>query len=273
MKMNKRSVIVSVLYVLMIIILSLCVIGGKKNIKGTSDKIFIYNSDIYKNRELSNLQMMFEFFVLRRGEYLLKKDDRFMKYNNWLVIASNPNIKHTVKEVKTQKIVFNTITSVPTITNTPSIEKSIVAESKLVDLKRDIPKLKNQQVNKNPTPVKKETSSLENRKKLVMIATAYNLSFASCGKTSRSKDYGLTATGKRATARRTISVDPRTIPLGTKMYIDFGNPFDYMDGNYVAEDTGGAVKGNIIDVFMGETCEELVNNFGRRKVTVYLLGK
>lgn len=50
-----------------------------------------------------------------------------------------------------------------------------------------------------------------------------------------------TATGTEITPGRTIAVDPSVIPLGTHVYIDGV-------GWRVAEDTGGAIKGNIIDL-------------------------
>lgn len=55
------------------------------------------------------------------------------------------------------------------------------------------------------------------------------------------KDDGITATGTKATQGRTIAVDPAVIPYGTTVYID-GHA-------YVAEDCGGAIDGNRIDVF------------------------
>ena len=55
--------------------------------------------------------------------------------------------------------------------------------------------------------------------------------------------WGTTATG--TTVRKgTVAVDPRVIPLGTRMNIPG-------DGDGVAEDTGGASKGNIIDLGYG----------------------
>jgi len=62
----------------------------------------------------------------------------------------------------------------------------------------------------------------------------------------------------------TIAVDPRVIPLGTKLWID-----GY--GYGIAEDTGKAIKGEIIDLFM-ETKEECFR-WGRRDVNVYILGE
>lgn len=52
---------------------------------------------------------------------------------------------------------------------------------------------------------------------------------------------GITYTMTEATAGRTVAVDPKVIPLGSTVYIN-GTP-------YVAEDIGGAIKGNRIDVF------------------------
>lgn len=59
-----------------------------------------------------------------------------------------------------------------------------------------------------------------------------------------------------------IAVDPRVIPLGTEVYIE-----GY--GYAVAADTGGAIKGNIIDVFFPSLQRCL--NWGRRPVQVYIL--
>ena len=51
-----------------------------------------------------------------------------------------------------------------------------------------------------------------------------------------------TSTGAIATEGRTIAVDPNVIPYGTEVLIN-GHV-------YVAEDCGGAVKGNVIDIFV-----------------------
>lgn len=59
-----------------------------------------------------------------------------------------------------------------------------------------------------------------------------------------------------------VAVDPKVIPLGTKMYVE-----GY--GYATAADTGGLIKGNIIDVFM-DTHDKAVN-WGRRQVKIYIL--
>lgn len=60
----------------------------------------------------------------------------------------------------------------------------------------------------------------------------------------------------------TIAVDPSVIPLGSKVYIP-----GY--GYAIASDTGGAIKGNKIDLYMNS--EQACNAWGRRPVTVYVI--
>ncbi|MDP4182906.1 MAG: 3D domain-containing protein [Bacillota bacterium] len=112
---------------------------------------------------------------------------------------------------------------------------------------------------------------------LSMVATAYDLSVESCGKSPSSPSYGITHTGTRATTGRTIAVDPSIIPLGSRVYISFPSPYKYLDGIYIAEDTGSKIKGDKIDIFFGEDGpgEDEVNNeakkFGVRGVIIYIL--
>jgi len=63
-------------------------------------------------------------------------------------------------------------------------------------------------------------------------------------------------------SRGTIAVDPAIIPLGTKLYIE-----GYGEG--VAEDTGGAIRGHIIDLYMES--EDECWAWGRRIVTVRIV--
>lgn len=72
---------------------------------------------------------------------------------------------------------------------------------------------------------------------------------------------GITANGMKA-GHGVVAVDPRVIPLGTRLYIQ-----GY--GYAIAADTGGAIKGNRIDLCM-ETKNEAFS-FGRRPVKVYIL--
>lgn len=106
------------------------------------------------------------------------------------------------------------------------------------------------------------------RKAIKMMATAYEAGPRSTGKRPGDKGYGITASGARA-KRGTVAVDPRVIPLGTKLYIKSLTPGVPDYGFAIAQDTGGAIKGNKIDLFMDTVWECL--QFGRRPVMVYIL--
>lgn len=85
--------------------------------------------------------------------------------------------------------------------------------------------------------------------KMVVSATAYSGdSITSTGTTPK---FG------------TIAVDPSVIPYGTKVYIPrFGQTF-------IAEDCGGGIRGNKIDIFMNS--ESQCNNWGKRSIDIYIV--
>ena len=87
--------------------------------------------------------------------------------------------------------------------------------------------------------------------------TAYCACVKCCGKTD-----GITATGTKATEGRTIAVDPNKIPYGTEVNIEGV-------GVRVAEDCGGAIKGNRIDIYFNDHQSAL--NFGRQTKEVTIL--
>ena len=62
-------------------------------------------------------------------------------------------------------------------------------------------------------------------------------------------------------SRGTIATDPRVIPLGTELYIEGYGPA-------VAADTGGAIQGQKIDLYMDSEHECL--QWGRQKVEVQI---
>ena len=91
------------------------------------------------------------------------------------------------------------------------------------------------------------------RSAIEMLATAYTADCAGCG--------GMTALGRRA-GKGIVAVDPRVIPIGTRLYIP-----GY--GFAVAGDTGGDILGNRIDLGFDSWREAML--FGRRDVKVYRL--
>lgn len=102
-----------------------------------------------------------------------------------------------------------------------------------------------------------------------MKATAYTASYADTGKHPGDPAFGITRSGLRA-REGVIAVDPRVIPLGTKVYVESpGAAPDY--GFAIAADIGSAIKGNLIDLYFDTTQQAL--NWGRRSVRVYILNE
>ena len=97
--------------------------------------------------------------------------------------------------------------------------------------------------------------------------TAYCPGRCCCGKWAS----GYTATGTPATEGRTIAVDPKVIPYGTKMWIVGHGDSGFVYGYALAADTGGAMLSgkNFVDLYY-DTYYECVLN-GLRRVDVYIL--
>jgi 3D (Asp-Asp-Asp) domain-containing protein len=94
-------------------------------------------------------------------------------------------------------------------------------------------------------------------KTMTVSATAYTAYCAGCS--------GTTATGQDLRAnpnQKVIAVDPRVIPLGSKVWVE-----GY--GTAIAGDTGGAIKGNKIDVFIPSQSAAL--DWGRKNITIKVL--
>jgi uncharacterized protein YabE (DUF348 family) len=104
-------------------------------------------------------------------------------------------------------------------------------------------------------------------KVLDMKATSYTASLRDTGKSPGDPGFGVTATGARV-KKGIIAVDPRVIPLGTRVYVEVpGRAADY--GYAVAADTGGAIKGNKIDVYLESGSQS--DAWGVKRVRVYIL--
>lgn len=108
-------------------------------------------------------------------------------------------------------------------------------------------------------PVQEETETEQKAegKTISVTATAYTADCAGCS--------GITATGvnlKNDPNAKVIAVDPSVIPLGSKVYVE-----GY--GYATAADTGGAIKGNKIDIHVPSTQEAL--NWGNRTVNVTIV--
>ena len=111
--------------------------------------------------------------------------------------------------------------------------------------------------------------------------TAYDLSIASCGKSSTHPEYGITYSGRSIKGKTRqeaacVAVDPKEIPLGSLILISFDDPFyKQYNGVYQALDIGGGVKGKHVDLFLGDFKSSKENRevwkFGVTKSKVVIL--
>ena len=95
----------------------------------------------------------------------------------------------------------------------------------------------------------------QGRREMVLVATGYTQS------PEEGTADGITATGTRVRPG-VVAVDPRVIPLGSTLWVE-----GY--GYARAEDTGGAIKGNRIDLFFETKAEAF--RWGRRTVKAYIV--
>jgi len=94
---------------------------------------------------------------------------------------------------------------------------------------------------------------------LKIKVTAYEPSERSCGIWAD----GITATGKPV-KMGTIAVDPKLIPMGSRLFVP-------QYGWGVAEDIGGAIKGNRIDVFFWTVDEAL--EWGVKELDIFVAAR
>ncbi len=107
-----------------------------------------------------------------------------------------------------------------------------------------------------PIPTPTPTPEIELQSLGQFRLTAYCNCSKCCGKWAG----GPTASGTMPKEGRTIAVDPKVIPLGTKVVFN--------ENTYTAEDTGSAIKGNRIDVYYNSHSEAM--NHGVKYKEVFI---
>ena len=141
-------------------------------------------------------------------------------------------------------------------------------ESTLVIANYSQPTIENNFINSNlsNTQSNKSNTDTKNKKKLVKTTASIKSTAAGASRGSFSATAycfsGRTAMG-HAVRRGLIAADPRVLPLGSRVYVDAG-PWS---GNYLVSDTGGAIKGKKIDIWV-PGCSE-ARRFGRRSVQIF----
>ncbi|MEQ2465448.1 LysM peptidoglycan-binding domain-containing protein [Niallia sp. Sow4_A1] len=217
-------------------------ISQKKNVSVTDIKKWNnLKSDLIKVNETLILQKVKNYKV-KAGDNLWKISQKYNttveQIKSWNKLKSDTIHKGDVLIVSKSKVSkeSETKTAAQTVNNT-------------VKTKNTVNTVKAEKTEKTNT----DASS----KEITVTATAYTADCNGCS--------GITATGinlKDNPNKKVISVDPNVIPLGSKVYVE-----GY--GTAIAGDTGGAIKGNKIDVHVATTSEAL--NWGRKQVSVKIL--
>ena len=191
---------------------------------------------------------------------VIKENEMSLISHSVSVINSSSSINELESAVSTlnQLIPQLNIDSVKeTANNSVQVAKNKIESLKAEEAKKAEEAAKNNASNSsgtlNSTSSSQPSSDGKYKKTLSMEATAYS------GGT-------LTAMGLKPVRDpggiSTIAVDPSVIPLGSKVYIP-----GY--GYAIASDTGGVIKGNIIDLYMNSHDE--CTSWGRRQVTLHIV--
>lgn len=171
----------------------------------------------------------------------------------------------SVMIIKTSKVELNPDNSIVTTTfetevTTENATENIIPTEPIEPEKESIPATeatkptepKKEPILEKPKPKPKPTKKSIGKYKL----TAY----CPCSECNGPWQNGITSTGVTAESNRTIAVDPKIIPYGTKVEIN--------GKTYIAEDCGGAIKGKRIDIFF-DTHKETID-FGVKYAEVYI---
>ena len=192
---------------------------------------------------------------------VIKENEMSLISHSVSVISSSSSINELESAVSTlnQLIPQLNIDSVKEAANNSlQAAKNKIESLKAEEAKKAEEAAKNNAANSSNTTSSNNSSSQPSsdgkyKKTLSMEATAYS------GGT-------LTAMGLKPVRDpggiSTIAVDPSVIPLGSKVYIP-----GY--GYAIASDTGGVIKGNIIDLYMNSHDECI--SWGRRQVTLHIV--
>lgn len=198
-------------------------------------------------------------------------------------------VKNNTDEIISKKIMYMSASVISDVEEIKSGESKSFVEALVPN---ELEAVESGEEEKEAVIIEKQEKTDENEKKLVrykdlaennppteytnkieVTATAYCLCKKCCGKTPDNPNYGCTHSGLKivpGSGMKVIAVDPKIIPLNSKVYVEgLNGAWDY--GHAVAADTGSAIKELKIDLYMDTHTEAL--EWGRRKVNVYLLSE
>ncbi|WP_238942877.1 G5 and 3D domain-containing protein [Planococcus beigongshangi] len=189
--------------------------------------------------------------LLKGSEKVVQNGEEGLVEKTYEVVKENG--KEVKRELKGEKIIKEPKKHVVAV-GTKTVVASI---SRGADKKAAAPAPKQAAAATTKTAAPAQSSEPASGREFYVSATAYTASCAGCS--------GITATGINLKANphlKVIAVDPSVIPLGSKVWVE-----GY--GHAIAGDTGGAIKGNKIDIFVADRSTALA--FGRKQVKIKVL--
>jgi 3D (Asp-Asp-Asp) domain-containing protein len=146
--------------------------------------------------------------------------------------------------------------------NKPTIKREIKTTNNIVSTPKPVSKIQHVQ------------NTVQNS--MIFTVTAYDLSVESCGKSRSNPEFGITSSGyslagKSRIEAMTIAADINILPYGTRVYMSFDSEYARYNGTYTVRDTGGAIKGHKIDLFMGDGSYNEMDAFGVHRARVRII--
>lgn len=205
---------------------------------------------------------LFFIFCLITSILCLLQHANILEQKNGKIVEQNI-IQQSQETEQEQNIIESTVENIVIEESKQEeiVENPPVVEEVKTEVKTEVKVEKNKESTKNVTSrggytaqKREETVTTNNNGEWIKFtATGYCACVKCCGKTN-----GITASGTKATAGRTIAM-PKGYAFGTKIEIQG-------KGIYTVEDRGGAIQGNKLDIYFNTHQEAL--NWGRR--TVYI---
>ncbi|MCM3612642.1 ubiquitin-like domain-containing protein [Planococcus sp. MERTA32b] len=199
--------------------------------------------------------------LLKGSEKVVQKGEEGLVEKTYEVVMENgKEVKRelkgekVIKEAKKQVVAVGTKTVVASVSRGNDKKEAAPAPKKAAASQ---PAATSAKTTKTAAPAPAQSSEPSSSREFYVSATAYTASCNGCS--------GITATGINLKANphlKVIAVDPSVIPLGSKVWVE-----GY--GHAIAGDTGGAIKGNKIDIFMADRSAALA--FGRKQVKIKIL--